>query len=179
MGQSKQLLPLDGKPFITHCIDNIRDAGIADIVAVLSRDNPKLSDLLKGLLAKKAFNNEPGSDMAASVRAGLGAVGDSSSGVLICLCDHPLVSASTIKAIAARHDGAPDRIIIPIFNDIKGHPALFPRSLVNEVYSGMNLRQIINENQEKVEFLSVDDEGVITDIDTKEDYARAQEMLHI
>jgi molybdenum cofactor cytidylyltransferase len=177
MGQSKQLLPLDGKPFISHCIDNIIAAGIADIVAVLSHDIAELSDLLKGLPVKKAFNNDPDSDMAASVRAGLSAVKEDSSGVLICLCDHPLVGASTIKALAAGHDEARDRIIIPTFNDAKGHPTLFPRSVIKAIYSGMNLRQIINNNPDKVELFGVEDRGVIIDIDTKEDYMRARKIL--
>jgi molybdenum cofactor cytidylyltransferase len=177
MGQSKQLLPLDGKPFILHCIENIRDAGITDIVAVLSHDSAELSDLLKGLPVKKAFNNDPDSDMAASVRTGLSAVREDSSGVLICLCDHPLVGAPTIKALAARHYEAPDRIIIPTFNDAKGHPTLFPRDLVREICSGVNLRQIINNNPDRVELLDVEDRGVIIDIDTKEDYIRAIEIL--
>jgi CTP:molybdopterin cytidylyltransferase MocA len=177
MGQSKQLLPLDGKPFILHCIENIRDAGIADIVAVLGPDSKELPGLLYGLPVEVALNNDPGSDMAASVRAGLSAVKEDSSGVLICLCDHPLVGASTIKALAARHHEAPDRIIIPAFNNIKGHPTLFPRVLIREIYSGMNLRQIINSYPDKVELLSVEDRGVIIDIDTKEDYMRARDIL--
>jgi molybdenum cofactor cytidylyltransferase len=177
MGQSKQLLPLDGKPFISHCVDNIIAAGITDIVAVLSHDSAELSALLKGLAVKKAFNNDPGSDMAASVRAGLSAAKEDSSGVLICLCDHPLVGASTIKALAARHYEAPDRVIIPTFNDAKGHPTLFPRSVIKEIYSGINLRQIINNNPDKIELLGVEDRGVIIDIDTKEDYMRAREIL--
>jgi molybdenum cofactor cytidylyltransferase len=115
--------------------------------------------------------------MAASVRTGLSAVREDSSGVLICLCDHPLVGASTIKALAARHYEAPDRIIIPTFNDAKGHPALFPSSVIKEIYSGINLRQIINNNQDKVELFEVEDRGVIIDIDTKEDYMRAREIL--
>jgi len=177
MGQSKQLLLLDGKPFISHCVDNIIAAGITDIAAVLGPDSAELSGLLHGLPVKTTLNNDLGSDMAGSVRAGLSAVKKDSSGVLICLCDHPLVCASTIKALAARHYDAPDSIIIPTFNDAKGHPTLFPRSVIKEIYSGINLRQIINNSLDKVELFEVEDRGVIIDIDTKEDYIRAGEIL--
>lgn len=173
MGQSKQLLPLNGKPFIRHCLDSIIAAGITDIVVVLGRHNEELLKILEGLPVKIAFNENNDSEMAASVRIGLCAVDRDSSGVLVNLSDHPLVSAGTLKALVSKHKEAKDKIILPLFNDMKGHPTLFPRQVIEEIFSGVNMRQIINRDPDRVKLLDVADEGVIIDIDTKEDYEKA------
>ncbi len=173
----KQLLPLDGKAFIEHCIGTILGAGIADIVTVVSSSDNELSDLLKRMPVTTAINTNPGSDMAESVRAGLGAVKAESSGVLICLCDHPLVSVSTVRALAAKHDQAPGKIVIPVFDNLRGHPTLFPRFLIEDIFAGKNLREVIQQNHGLIELLTVDDEGVTVDIDTQEEYRRAQSFI--
>jgi CTP:molybdopterin cytidylyltransferase MocA len=172
MGQPKQLLPLGNKTVIRHCLDNLVAAGIKNVVVVVGRGGSEILDSMKDLPVQIVFNENPESEMAESVRIGLSALTQSSSGVLVHLSDHPLVSSGTLKSIVQCHLETPDKIIIPQYKGKRGHPSLFPKPVIDEVFNGLNLRDIITRDSSRIRILSVDDEGVILDMDTREDYEK-------
>ena len=170
MGRLKQLLPLGGKPVMSHCLDAIIHAGIRDIVVVI---NPRMNEMAKALRrvpATVVFNDEPSSEMAESVRIGLKSLVASSSGVLIYLSDHPLVSADTVKCLIAGHETEPDKILIPVFENKRGHPCLFPRYCADEVFHGSTLREIVHKDNGRIRLVEVRDGGTLFDMDTEKDY---------
>ena len=171
-GRLKQLLPLKGKPIIRHSLDALLASGIGDIVVVLRSGDPDTIRVVNRLPVYIVFNPIQESDMAGSLRTGLRGVDKSSIGVLVSLADQPLVSAETIKLLAARHCQEPDRIFIPRYETKKGHPVLLPKSLLEDIYSGGTLRDIIKRYPERVSLVPVTDEGVIIDIDTMEEYRK-------
>lgn len=170
MGKLKQLLPLGDTTVINRCLDALITAETEDIVVVLGPGQKELMESINDYPVTLAVNEDAGSDMAESVRVGLAATDERSTGVLICLSDHPLVSPETVKLLAATHPKEPHRIIIPVCNGRRGHPALFPRGVIQEIFTGMNLREIIRNDPCRVMLVEVQDEGVIMDMDTKEDY---------
>jgi molybdenum cofactor cytidylyltransferase len=170
MGCPKQLLALGHKPVIRHCLDNIIAAGIQHIVVVLGAESNGTVAALRDLSVTIVVNKKTGSEMAESVRTGLRALKSPSSGVLICLGDHPLASAETMRKVTLAHRESPDNIIIPAYNRRRGHPSLFPGALLDEIFSGGTLRNIIDRHSRKVRIIEVPDEGVILDMDTREDY---------
>jgi CTP:molybdopterin cytidylyltransferase MocA len=170
MGRIKQLLPLSDGPVIHYCLRNIIASGIKDIVVVLGENSPELLDALNGFPVQVAFNPAPQSEMADSVRTGLGHIQASSTGVLVCLSDQPLVSVETFKNLKELHREHPDKIIIPVCNGKKGHPTLIPASILQEIVPDLTLRQIIDRNPRRVKYQYLSDEGTILDMDTMEDY---------
>ncbi len=177
MGQSKQLLPLGNKPLIRHCLDTILESGIKDIVVVLSEERSAITDALTGYPIKRRFNSDPQSDMAESVRIGLRATDELSSGCMICLSDHPMVSSKTMRTLIELHAEDTRRIIIPVFRGKRGHPTLFPMPVIRGVFEGQTLRDIIRDNAGIVENVAVEDKGIIIDIDTMEDYESASKQV--
>ncbi len=176
MGRTKQLLPLGDKPVIRRCVDALLAAGIPDIVVVTGRDNG-IAGALRGLPVTVAVNGAQESDMAESVRVGLKLCDPHSSGVLICLSDHPLVLASTMAALVREHKRAPGRIIIPSCGGRRGHPTLFPLPCVREIFLGGTLRDIVQKDAQRVMLLDTCDEGVVLDMDTPEDYERMKRKI--
>lgn len=172
MGRLKQLLPVGDKTVIGRCLESILAAGIEDIIVVVGRNGEEIANHLAGCRITITHNDNPESEMADSVRTGLSKVSPLSSGILICLSDHPLVSADTIKAVTEFHLREPQKIIIPSYKARRGHPSLFPIQVINEIYEGLNLRDIINCDPERIEYLDVIDEGVLFDMDTMEDYKK-------
>lgn len=168
----KQLLPLKGKPLMRHSLDTLLSSGIGDIVVVLNNGDSPTAMAVKGSPVYMVFNPVPEGDMAGSLRAGLRAVDKSSSGVLISLADQPLVSVETIKSLVALHGQQPDKILIPQYETKKGHPVLLPKSILEDIFYGGTLRDIINKYPERVRLLPVTDEGVVLDIDTADDYKK-------
>ena len=172
MGTSKQLLPLGDRPVIRHCYDTIAAAGIQQVIVVIGAHGNGIPEALHGTPATIVRNSVPDSQMADSVRTGLGAIGDRCSGVLVCLSDHPLIEIGTYKAIINAHQEAPDRIVIPVYGGRRGHPTLFPPKAVQEIASGASLRDVIRKDTSLQTLLDVADEGVVLDMDTDDDYRR-------
>jgi molybdenum cofactor cytidylyltransferase len=173
MGRTKQLLPLGDRPVIAHAAGSIAAAGIRDIVVVTGRGQDAVRACLTHLPVRFAFNDDPESDMAESIRIGLREMAAASGGVLVCLADHPLVSPGTIGIIIHAHESDPDRIIIPVHKGKRGHPSLFPAVLMQEMFVATGpLRDVITRQSDQLLFLDVPDEGVVLDMDTEEDYRR-------
>jgi len=179
MGTAKQLLPLAGKPVIRHCLDSVLATGICDIIAVLGFQGEDIAQVLHDLPVRIVFNRLQKSEMADSVRTGLSAAAPSSTGIIIYPSDYPLVKSETVATLVNEHERFPGRIIIPLHNEQRGHPALFPRDLINEIFEGITLRDIINRDARRIRFVSVPDSGVLFDIDTEEDYAKIVRAVNL
>jgi len=173
----KQLLPLADRPAIGHCVEGISSSGITDLVVVVGQGSDEVTAALQGLPVKIAVNRNLHSEMAESVRVGLRRIDPASTGVMVCLCDHPLISADTFRSIASVHLAEPEKILIPLYKGARGHPTLFPARLIRRVHEGMNLRQIITGADGNVRHIPVSDEGVVLDMDTMEDYRLVLEKM--
>jgi molybdenum cofactor cytidylyltransferase len=170
MGRPKQLLPLGDRPAIRYCCENILAAGIAEITVVIGPQGKEIAEALHGLPVNFVVNQDPESEMADSIRIGLRALRDHYTGVLICLSDHALTSAETIRALIERYREDPRKIIFPAYNSKKGHPTLLPKSAAEEIFSVKTLRDIIKRDPGRTSRIDVADEGVVLDMDTEEDY---------
>ncbi len=172
MGCCKQLLPLDGRPAIVWCLQSILAAGITELTVVVGPAGEEVAKVIAHLPVTFAENASVGSDMAQSVRTGLATIGEEVSGVLVCLADHPLVTAETFRLLIEEHRRTPETILIPAYRGKKGHPSLFPRSLIMELATLSTLRDVIGAYPERVRVTAVDDPAVIEDMDTPADYQR-------
>jgi molybdenum cofactor cytidylyltransferase len=112
-----------------------------------------------------------GDSIAAAVRATRDA-----EGWLVLPGDLPLVRAETLRAVADALATA--EVVVPVFEVERGHPVGFARSCGDALaaLSGpKGAAAVLRAN--RVTELSVDDEGVVTDIDTVDALARAEQLL--
>lgn len=170
MGTSKQLLPLGNKPVLLHCVDALAAVGVQDLVVVTGTGRSACSGALWGADVRIVVNDAPDSDMADSVRTGLRALDETCTGVLVCLADHPLVSRTTYRAIINAHRQSPEKIVIPAFKGRRGHPSLFPFPVISDIFFLPTLRDLVREDDGRVLVVDVPDEGVVLDMDTRDDY---------
>ena len=174
MGRLKPLLPLGDKPVLCHSIDVLSEAGVSAIVVVCGADPGQYQAAVGTSGVRLVPNRMPASEMADSLRLGLEQLDTAAySGVLVCLADHPLVTAGTCRTMLRLHQECPGRIIIPAFQDRRGHPSLFPADVIGEIFSKTSLRDIVRENPSRVLVVDVPDEGVVLDMDTEADYQKA------
>ncbi|MGB2807071.1 MAG: NTP transferase domain-containing protein, partial [Sedimentisphaerales bacterium] len=64
-------------------------------------------------------------------------------------------------------------IIVPVFEKERGHPALFSKSLFNDLLNApeeKGARHVLYSNEDKVLELEVSEHGIRIGIDTQEDY---------
>ena len=182
MGQPKALLPLKDQPTLLRCLGTLLHGMVWEIIVILGPKTEAAAALLEGMPIKIINNTLPQSDMAKSVRLGLAVMNPQSAGALVFPVDHPLVQPETLKRLVAQALEAPETIIIPTFREQRGHPTLFPKAWLADIYQGFNLREIIGRHPDKVTLLPVEDEGVVLDMDTPEDYReicrRLEEETH-
>ena len=177
MGRLKQLLSLGNKTVIRRCLDAILLSGVMDIIVVAGEGTIEMVNALKDLPVKLVLNPYPESDMAESARIGLCEVNAGSSGIMVCLSDHPLVKAETLLTLIQIHREDPDRVIVPMFNGRRGHPTLFPRPVIREIRDAPTLRYVVYRIPERMRAVEVPDEGVVLDMDTPEEYRMVMEKL--
>ncbi len=173
MGRLKQLLPVPNEPAILLCLKSILAAGIEDITVVLGHERERIARAIQHLPVRVAVNPKIGSEMAESVRVGLKTFGSHVTGVIVCLCDHPLVLSATYRALLETHSRNPSQIVIPTHNGKNGHPTVFPRDLVHQVFGGLHLKAVVQNHPQRVIRVPVEDKATLIDMDTPEDYLKA------
>jgi CTP:molybdopterin cytidylyltransferase MocA len=172
MGACKQLLPLEGTTVIGRCLETLLAGGVGEVVVVVGPGGGEVAREVRGYPVSVVCATDPEGDMAASVRTGRDTLSPETTGVLIALCDHPLVAPETVALLIARHHREPDRIIIPEHDGGKGHPTLFPRRVLDELEGTLTLRDLVRRDPGRVLLMEVPDRGVLLDMDTPEEYRR-------
>lgn len=116
-----------------------------------------------------------GDSIAAAVRATQGA-----SGWLVLPGDLPLVRPETLRALAQAL--AQSAVTVPMCQGERGHPVGFGAQCLPDLLalSGeQGAASVVRKfgQQGQVQHIVVDDVGTVTDIDTVQDLARAEQML--
>jgi molybdenum cofactor cytidylyltransferase len=96
---------------------------------------------------------------------------------MLCLVDHPAVKGRTYQKLVAA--ARKDRIIIPVFNNKKGHPVIFGADFIDELLEKEcpeGAKTIVRSHTDKILEICVDDPGVLLDIDTPKDNNRLQTL---
>jgi molybdenum cofactor cytidylyltransferase len=177
MGNAKQLLPLGGSTVLARTIQNVRAAAVDELVLVLGADATAIQPHLPKNL-KVVVNPAYYQGMATSLRAGLNALGEHTGAALIVLGDQPFTRPSTLDQIIAEYRRTRAQIIIPTWHGQRGNPVLLDRSLFQEVMAlegDKGCRAIFPNHLEGIVKLEVEDEGILLDLDTPDDYARLKE----
>ena len=115
-------------------------------------------------------NEKAKQGMSQSIRAGISSV-DCDKGWLIALADMPFVQVATIESIVQKVENK--EIVRPIYNDKIGNPVYISIAYKNELQQidgDRGARRLIERaDQNDVLNLTVDDPGVLRDIDTIDD----------
>ena len=176
MGTPKATLAYRGRTFLETIVQTLREAGIERIVVVLGHRAEEIQRQVKIGPAQAIINPYYRTGQTSSLQAGLRALlADELEGVLLCLVDHPAVSAETVRRTMAtfRQGGAP--VVIPTYQGRRGHPALIGRQLFDELLrlaSDAGADSVIRKYRSGTQFVAVEDEGVVTDVDDPDSYRR-------
>jgi len=180
MGEPKQLLRLGETTVLGQTLENVRGAGVGEIVVVLGSSADTIRQQLpastfSGL--KVVVNQDYGQGMASSLRAGLSAVGPHIDASLIVLADQPFTRSETLNRIVDRYLDSNAQIVIPSYKGFRGNPVLLDRSVFTEVMAldgDIGCRAVFGSHLEGIVKVEVEDVGVLLDIDSKDDYERLQ-----
>jgi molybdenum cofactor cytidylyltransferase len=102
---------------------------------------------------------------------------DDARAIMVHLIDHPTVTAATFRGAVEHYQRRQRPIVIARYEGRRGHPVIFDRSLFAELLAApedQGARTVVNADPGRVDYFEVDDEGVVLDLDTPEDVARAR-----
>lgn len=174
----KPLLPLGKMTLIQTVIALLCEAGIRDIVVVTGYLHERLAPVAEKSGARVVYNPDYETGMFSSIRTGIRALGQNIQGFFLLPADIPAVRPATLEQLMAAFRRHPDRVAVPVFQDVPGHPPLIPAALIPSILKagpGGNLRQILFSDPSLVHQVRVPDQGVVLDADTKEAYDRVRD----
>jgi molybdenum cofactor cytidylyltransferase len=173
MGKLKQLMPLGESTIIERAIDNLSSSAVDEVIVVLGHKAEEIKEAISAKPAKIALNPNYGEGMSTSIIAGLKLVDPRAEAVMLALGDLPLVDSQTINHLIDEFRKSDKGIALPAYKGKRGHPVILairyqPELL--ELKGDIGAREIIKRHPKDVLEVAVDSGGVISDIDTKEDY---------
>lgn len=182
MGAFKPLLPFpEGRTVVEACAENLRAAGVVEVVLVVGHRGGEIEGRLSHLpWLKFAYNEEAESEMGVSIARGVERISDGTQAVLIALVDQPAIAPETIGRVleARRRTGA--RLVVPEWKGRGGHPVLVDMALREALLNldaQRGLRGLFAAQRDEVLRCPVDSPYVARDMDTWEDYRALYEEV--
>ena len=175
-GQPKQLIPFRGKSLVRRIIDAACEAGCSPVVVVIGSEEQKVRREFDHASVVMVQNQQWSRGIGSSIRCGIEALTNSSPDVeasVLLVCDQPAVNARVIQRLIALRETTGKTIVASSYAHTLGVPALFIRSVFQELLSlddKAGAKSIVLRSRERVASLSFP-EGQI-DIDTWEDWEK-------
>ena len=174
MSHFQPMLKLNGKSVIRRQIEVFRAAGIQDILIVTGFHAGMLERHLMGEAVQFVKNEDYATtDMMASVQCALKALPPECDRALITPGDVPYLNAETIQTLLK----SSKPVAIPSFRGSAGHPAMIRKSCFSSLmnFTGeRGLRGALAQWKRETEFVPTDENGMLIDINTEQDYQREQ-----
>lgn len=170
MGRNKLLFEIDGRPLVAHAVDAALAAGLAPVIVVTGHEAARVRAALPHRAVAFVDNPAFADGLSGSLKAGLDAVPDDAEGALVCLGDMPAVTAGHIRRIVEAFAPEAGRAIcVPVSDGRRGNPVLFARRFFPEMraLSGdVGARELIARHAGQVCPVAMEDDAVLTDLDT-------------
>jgi molybdenum cofactor cytidylyltransferase len=184
MGRPKLLLPWKDTTIVGHLIRQWRELGAGQIAVVHRPNDAPLAaelDRLDFPAQDRIANPQPERGMFSSIvcaadwsgwRSELGAWA-------IVLGDQPHLRPETLRQLLEFHFANTDAVCQLEFDGHARHPVLLPRRAFKELKASQaeTLKDFLKRTSIRSVRYSVDDPGLALDLDTPEDYQRAQRMV--
>ena len=173
MGTNKLLIEVDaGRPIVARVADAAIEAGLNPVIVVTGHEAERVRAALAGRLVRFEHNPRYVDGLAESLKTGLAALPDEAAGALICLGDMPDVNAAHMARIVSAFDPeGGGQICVPVWQGRRGNPVLFARRFFGEMMNlsgDVGARGLIAANPDSVREVPMEDDAVVTDLDTAE-----------
>ena len=135
MGSPKALLPYQGRPFLEHLITVTSHPKIGARRIVLGAHAELIADAVRLAADEVVINAEWEKGQLSSIQAGMRSLPAGTDGMILCLIDHPLISATLVDELIERFylGSTPPPIVLPIYQRKRGHPVIFSSGVYEEL----------------------------------------------
>jgi len=176
MGPSNKLLmEIDGMPLIRRTAQTLLSSDVNGVVVVTGHQDDEVRAALSGLDVTIVHNPRYAEGLSTTLKVGIGALGPDTSAALIGLGDMPAVRADHVNCLIAGFDPEAGRSIgVPVHHGKRGNPVLWARRFFEDmrgVSGDVGAKALIGANESLVYQVEFEDTGVLTDLDTPEQWS--------
>ncbi len=178
MGEHKLLLPLGGQSLIRRSVRTLLEAGFDTVLVVLGREPERVQKDLEGLPCTFAINPDYATEgMERSLRCAVEHLPSDATGLHMTLADQVFVTADMHRALIKTHLEHQPIITASRFGEIIAPPHVFSSQLFDVLGTpGHGAKPLITKHPQRAHFVE-QPIAALFDIDTPEDYAKAQQLI--
>lgn len=172
----RQLIKTGELSMAERVVLNFHRAGVKDIVMVTGYQGKLIEKHLQhcGITFLRNEHYEE-TQMFDSAKIGLEYLKNRCDRILFCPVDVPFFTETTVKKLLKTKG----KLVVPVYQEQIGHPIRIDTALIPKIleYQGSHgLEGALDSLPVKPVEVWIDDEGAVTDADTKEDYGHLVEM---
>jgi molybdenum cofactor cytidylyltransferase len=167
MGSPKALLPYQGRPFLEHLLEVTQHPKIGVRRVVLGAHAEPIARAVQLNADEIVINDSWSGGQLSSIHAALHSLPVGTDGMLLCLIDHPLISAELVGELVERFRKERKPIVLPVYNGLRGHPVIFSSALYNELLAApadTGARAVVWAHQNEVDEVRTNEEGCILNL---------------
>ena len=171
-------LQIGGEALLEHAVRSLRQSGCEIVVAILPAGHAELDELAARAGVKALYNPAPADGMFSSARIGLTHLlaehGDIAV-IVIFPVDHPAIQVDTVATLVSAAKEPHAAAVRPSYGGRSGHPLVVTRALAEKllrVSASETLRDALTQCGARIDTISVEDPGVLVNVNTPGDLTR-------
>ena len=175
MGSPKALLPYQGRPFLDHLLEVTHHPKIGVRRVVLGAHAEPIARAIE-LHPEEIVINEKWEDgQLSSLHAAMRSLPAGTDGIILCLIDHPLISASLVDSLITQFYASRAPIVLPVFEGRRGHPVIFSAQVYAELENApqeKGARAVVWSHDKEISEYATTEEGCVLNLNDPDTFAR-------
>lgn len=176
MGSPKALLAYQGRPFLEHLLEVTahRQIGVRRVVL-----GPHAEPIAKAVQLKSdevVVNEDWEKGQLTSIQAAIRSLPPETDGILVCLIDHPLISASLVQELIESFYKSGKPVVLPLYQGRRGHPVIFSSALYDELLRApleTGARAVVWAHAGEIEEMRTNEEGCVLNLNDPDTVTKA------
>ncbi len=180
MGSPKALLPYQGRPFLEHLLEVAKHPEIGVRRVVLGAHAEAIGDAIALNPGEVVVNEDWEKGQLSSIRAALRSLPAGTDGMMVCLVDHPLISAALVDGLIKQFYATRAPVVVPVFEGRRGHPVIFSAALYEELEKApleVGARSVVWAHRSEVSEYLTAEEGCIVNLNDPETFQRISRSM--
>jgi molybdenum cofactor cytidylyltransferase len=176
MGSPKALLAYQGRPFLEHLLEVTAHRRIGVRRIVLGAHAEPIAKAINLKADEVVINEDWEKGQLTSIHAALRSLPPGTDGILLCLIDHPLITASLVQDLIEQFYKSGKPIVVPVFEGRRGHPLIFSASLYDELLHApleTGARAVVWAHSKELEEVRTNEEGCVLNLNDPDTMQKA------
>jgi molybdenum cofactor cytidylyltransferase len=176
MGSPKALLAYQGRPFLEHLLEVTAHRQIGVRRVVLGAHAEPIAKAIDLKLDEIVINEDWEKGQLTSIQAALRSLPPGTDGIILCLIDHPLISADLVQELIECFYKSGKPIVLPLYQGRRGHPVIFSAAVYEELLSApleTGARAVVWAHSGEVEEMRTNEEGCVLNLNDPDTVKKA------